>query len=355
MNDLIDCHSHILYGLDDGARTIDEAVAMLKGLKKLGFSAVILTPHFDRTYRPSLQERKAKFAELDERAAALGMKLYLANEVHLTDDLPIHLPEISTLGNYIFLELSLSNKRANFVKYLKMLDNYGLRIILVHPERYSYLTMHDYRELYDYGLKFQLNYGSILGLYGTDAKKKAKWLLENGMVDLLGTDIHFNSARSFSTIKKAISRIIRLVGRAEFEELSHRNAATLFRRSNPGVELEKRISIESTLGMARTPKGTSVVDPEFASIPSEDRERVPLRTQKPKPASVRAVRPRQSQKPSPESPASSAESTDSPAETTTKNSPGNRVVGADIIPSPQSTLAAPEPAPGASVLHITPE
>lgn len=194
MNNYIDCHSHILYGIDDGAKTIDDSIAIIKRLAELGFKEIILTPHYINAFHANNNIKREKLTVLKAKLKEenIPIDLHLANEVRITSDIIelIKNDEISLLNNYIFLELPFSNKIHNLERQIYNLQLNNIKVIIVHPERYNYLTKDDYQKLADLDVYFQINYESIIGSYGTKSKKKVKYLLKNNLVSFIGTDIH---------------------------------------------------------------------------------------------------------------------------------------------------------------------
>ena len=117
MNSYIDCHSHIIYGIDDGSKDLYMSVDIIKKMVDLGFKEIVLTPHYISYYHANNKLKQAILnsiiRKLDEEH--IDMKLYLANEVRITSDILdlIKNDEISLLGNYLFLELPFDSKIYN--------------------------------------------------------------------------------------------------------------------------------------------------------------------------------------------------------------------------------------------------
>jgi len=151
MNNYIDCHSHILYGIDDGAKTIDDSIAIIKRLAELGFKEIILTPHYINAFHANNNIKREKLTVLKAKLKEenIPIDLHLANEVRITSDIIelIKNDEISLLNNYIFLELPFSNKIHNLERQIYNLQLNNIKVIIVHPERYNYLTKDDYQKL----------------------------------------------------------------------------------------------------------------------------------------------------------------------------------------------------------------
>ena len=227
MNNYIDCHSHILYGIDDGSKDIDMSVDIIKKMYNLGFKEIVLTPHYISYYHANNEVKREILSNLERKIQEenIDVKLYLANEVRITSNILdlINKDEISLLGNYIFLELPFDTKIYNLDKIIYELQTNDINIILVHPERYAYLSKDDYQKLLDSDVIFQSNYESIIGKYGFGAKKKVKYLLENNMVTLLATDVHRPTTMMFSEWEKIERKIKKFVGSEQYKNLTYNN------------------------------------------------------------------------------------------------------------------------------------
>lgn len=199
-----DYHSHILPGVDDGVKTIDEALAVLALYERAGISDVWLTPHVMEDVPNTVAGLKARFGELTE-AYSGGVRLHLASENMLDslfaerldsgDLLPIELE-----WPYLLVETSFVNPPARLYEMMEEIKSKGYYPMLAHPERYVYMERKDYRRLCQAGVVFQLNILSASGHYGPDARHKAEWLMGNGMYRFAGTDLH--RERHFELIEK---------------------------------------------------------------------------------------------------------------------------------------------------------
>jgi len=227
MNNYIDCHSHILYGIDDGSKDIDMSIEIIKKMVNLGFKEIVLTPHYISYYHANNYVKKELLYNLRNRLQIenIDIKLYLANEVRITSDMMglIKNDEISLLGNYLFLELPFDQKIYNLENIIYELQSNNINIILVHPERYAYLSKDDYQKLLDSDVLFQANYESIIGKYGSGAKKRVKYLLEHNMIYLLATDVHRPTTMMFSQWEKIERKIIKFVGSEVYKDLTYNN------------------------------------------------------------------------------------------------------------------------------------
>lgn len=219
---MTDVHSHILFGVDDGSNSIEESITLLKGLKKVGFNNVILTPHYieGSDYCSSRDNNLEKFNELKKviKDKKIGINIYLGNEIFIDDDIIEYIKggKISSLNNtkYLLIELPFHNKIVNLEDTLYELSYNGFVPIIAHPERYDFFQK-DYKmvdSLRENGVLFQANYASILGYYDNKSKKLLKYMLKKGYIDFFGTDIHRTKKMfvvdNFDKIEKKIVKII---------------------------------------------------------------------------------------------------------------------------------------------------
>ena len=113
---------------------------------------------------------------------------------------PPHLLPIGKNNKHILVETSYYNAPMRMNETLQLIKSLGYQPLLAHPERYMYLDNAEYAKLHSQGIKFQLNLASLAGGYGPAVKKKAHWLLNNGLYNVAGTDLH--SQESISLITK---------------------------------------------------------------------------------------------------------------------------------------------------------
>ncbi len=106
---------------------------------------------------------------------------------------------IGTSGKHILVETSYYNAPMRMDETLQQIKSLGYFPLLAHPERYMYLDNTDYLKLHSQGVKFQLNLASLAGGYGKTVKKKAEWLLANGLYNIAGSDLHCEDAIEFIT------------------------------------------------------------------------------------------------------------------------------------------------------------
>ena len=218
---MTDIHSHILFDVDDGSRTIDESIELLKKLNEIGFNNLILTPHYIQGSEYSSENKekrkKLKMLETEIKKQNLNINIYLGNEIFINDNIYdlIKNNVINTLNNsrYILVELPFHNQIVNLEDIIYELKIKGLIPIIAHPERYSYFQ-NNYKEidrLREEGFLFQGNYASILGYYGKESKKLLKYMLKKQYIDYLGTDIHrINKTYVIDNFTKIEKNIIKI-------------------------------------------------------------------------------------------------------------------------------------------------
>lgn len=189
-----DWHSHILPGVDDGIKTIDSSLAVLKRYEEANVKKIWLTPHVMEDYPNTPEELRKRFSELKD-AYKGSIELRLAAENMLDSIFGERLEEnrfltIGESGDHLLVETSYFDPPYGMEDMISGAMSKGYNLLLAHPERYRYMDEHDYYKWKQRGLKFQINYISLVGGYGETARKKAEWLLKEGMVDVCGSDIH---------------------------------------------------------------------------------------------------------------------------------------------------------------------
>lgn len=193
---MVDMHSHVLPGIDDGAQTPAESIFLIRKMMSLGIKKIIATPHimvdFYRNNRETITnaldilkaELKKENIDIDISAAA---EHYFDEtfEKRITDG------QLMTMGdNHVLFEFSFINLPPNYIQVVQKLKDLGYRPILAHPERYSYMTLEQYKNLHDWGCDFQLNTISLTGYYGKDIKTTAEMLVDNNLIDYISSDMH---------------------------------------------------------------------------------------------------------------------------------------------------------------------
>ena len=192
--DFTDIHSHLLPGIDDGAKDMDDTKTLMEGLRKIGIKQFITTPHIIKNLHDNNHEIIEK--KRDEVNATLGENFRAAAEYMMYNyfyDSLKHENLLTLKDNYVLIEMSYINPPIQLYDILFELRLAGYKIILAHPERYPFYyskSFSDYKKLLENGCKFQLNLNSIFGYYGKSTQKVAFDLLEQNMITFVGTDVH---------------------------------------------------------------------------------------------------------------------------------------------------------------------
>ena len=193
-----DVHSHFIPGIDDGAQTMEESVALVKALRDLGYEKIITTPHVMSDYYKNTPDIiLAGLEKLREAVKEAGIEIEIdaAAEYYLDYDFELKIAEkrLLTFGkNHVLFELPFLSPPENLNKAVFEMQTNGYKPILAHPERYSfwYKDFEKFVELKEKGVLFQMNLNSLTGHYSIDTKKIAERMIDENMIDLLGTDCH---------------------------------------------------------------------------------------------------------------------------------------------------------------------
>ncbi|MBQ9017742.1 hypothetical protein IJ118_01620 [Candidatus Saccharibacteria bacterium] len=197
---MIDLHSHILPGIDDGAKTLADGVEVVRELAAAGVNDIVATPHYiEETIYTSPRKQNLKLIrELRKALAAAGVRvnIYLGNEIYINGEILKLLAagEISPMAGskHLLVELPMDGDFPNWEDILLALIQAGHQVILAHPERYASVQK-DYGivdDLVDMGVLLQCNLGSFAGHYGKRAKKTVEKLARDKRIFAMGSDAH---------------------------------------------------------------------------------------------------------------------------------------------------------------------
>ena len=188
----VDCHSHILFGVDDGISTLEESLAVLSYEEQAGIGKVWCTPHIMEDCANATESLKERFAQL--KGAYKGpIELCLGAEYMLDTEFEKRFKarDLLTLDDdTLLVETYATTAPVGLYETLREIQSAGYRPLLAHPERYRYMNEPSYERLRKLGIHFQLNLPSLVGFYGETAMRKAEWLLENGFYSEAGSDCH---------------------------------------------------------------------------------------------------------------------------------------------------------------------
>ena len=212
---LYDLHSHIVWGLDDGARTLDDTVSYLRKYALLGFHGVIATPHTNHRLfsTPSPEEVLKKLEMISGQMEETGVAVKSGSEVMCVGEYAqgIEQGEYPAVGNTFLVEFENrpGSFSSAFERVLFKMRVAEKTLILAHPERYT--AVHERPELPGllkaHGMLMQINLGSLVGGYGERARELAWQFVEEGIADFASTDLH--RLKDFDAISLALEELER--------------------------------------------------------------------------------------------------------------------------------------------------
>lgn len=220
-----DIHCHILPGIDDGAPDADYGAELVMRMSAWGLSRIIATPHVvGEVYENTPESISAALTRLQESMHAKGIPTTVQSAAeHRLDDLfsrnIIADTLISHPSKHVLIENSFMQEARDIDSIVIRLTNRGYIPIMAHPERFVYYhsaNLKRYFELHRLGVRFQVNLLSIAGRYGSEPRHVAERLIEAGIVDFFGTDVHrhehcdaieaFLSSRNYDKLLNAIKK-----------------------------------------------------------------------------------------------------------------------------------------------------
>ena len=196
---LVDFHSHLIPGIDDGVKSAEDAVSILRELAAMGYRKVITTPHIMGDFYPNtpavIKEGLGNVRRLME-VEGIALQLDAAAEYHLDEQFVELLDsgkEVLSFGDrYLLFETPFMNEPVYLKEVIFKISSMGYKPILAHPERYGYLMNNPalIDDLINRGVFFQVNLMSLTGHYSNSVRKMAEKLIKNAQVHFFGSDIH---------------------------------------------------------------------------------------------------------------------------------------------------------------------
>lgn len=225
-----DLHSHYLPSVDDGSKSLETTINMLKKAEKAGITDIIFTPHYivDSRYISNVSNNIKIFNQINKEKKDINVNIYLGNEVYCSNNILDNYrnKEIMTLNNsrYMLIEIPLYNKMNNVKNIFFELISNGITPILAHPERYTlyYKDFNFYEDLRQMGVLFQINYVSLVGKYGKKAKYMAKKLLQKKMVSFIGSDVHNDDYKNYDDLACSLKKI-KKYAKEDYEDIVNNN------------------------------------------------------------------------------------------------------------------------------------
>jgi len=205
----VDMHSHVLPGIDDGAQTPADSIALIKKMMELGITKVIATPHIMADYYRNTPETinaalEILKSELVKEGVVIDISAAAEHYFDETFEDLVNRGKLMTMGDkYVLFEIPFLGSPPNLIQMIKRMRDLGYKPILAHPERYTYLKLDDFRSIKNFGCKLQINTISLTGYYGKHVKKAAEEIADNNLVDFISSDMHH--LRHADAIQRALS------------------------------------------------------------------------------------------------------------------------------------------------------
>lgn len=232
MNGYVDIHTHILPGVDDGARDMSQALALVRMAYKNGTRTIFLTPHYRGRYKKNdprwLREEFDFFCQMVEQEMP-SMKLLLGNEIYFEQEAPERLAAKRILAmndsSYCLLEFQPGSLRSQVITGVSEMVRFGYTPIIAHAERYSIFrkdkTLTD--EVLEMGALIQLNADSIMGKQGFGVTRFCRKLLKEQKAHFVASDAHDGATRP-PLLRECWWKVYKLCGRDYAIKLFHDNA-----------------------------------------------------------------------------------------------------------------------------------
>lgn len=193
-----DIHSHLLPGIDDGVKGMEESIAAIRKLHALGITRFTVTPHIAPPWMPNSAESILPLlGELRARldAEGIGVEMEAAAEYRVTESMLslLERPLLAASDRTLLIEHSYVTPSPSFGKVLDRVQQLGYFPVLAHPERYPFMQDRveaECRRLRDRDCRVQLNLLSFAGKYGSAPEKAAWRLIKSGQVDFVASDAH---------------------------------------------------------------------------------------------------------------------------------------------------------------------
>lgn len=233
----IDIHSHLL-PMQDGPRSVEQAIKAIRIAEKNNISDMIFTPHyysFDKTYEQNYIMQVFQIIKEEIIRSKIKINVYLGNECAVDEKIieDIKSGRALTLNKtkYVLCEYPFYLIPCNFSSILYELLDSGYKPIIAHPERNIYIESNYslIQELKRNGCKIQINAASILGKYGCLSKKYSIKMLKDGIVDYIATDSHSEINRTPESLNKAFRQLRRWIDEEYLLNLFINNSGNLIR------------------------------------------------------------------------------------------------------------------------------
>jgi protein-tyrosine phosphatase len=233
---MIDIHSHILSGVDDGASGLEGSLALARIYQQTGYQQVVATPHAELDSLPlgnfgkSLRTRVDRLNQHLEKQH-LALKILTGMEVGLDPQLPemVAQGKILTLADtkYLLVETPFSRLPLNWWEIVFLLASGGITVIFAHPERCAQVAdnLELLHRILQAGAKFQVNWDSFTGAFGRKAADVARYMARKGFIHCLATDSHNATHRHAGNVRSIALQLKVLIGVENLRRIAVENPA----------------------------------------------------------------------------------------------------------------------------------
>lgn len=195
-----DIHSHLVPGIDDGVQTLEESINLISTFVKMGYKKLITTPHIMSDYyknTPEIIRTGLETVKSELKKNNINIPIEAASEYYVDEKFikKIGEEELLTFGdNYILIESNTINYSDIIRNAIWELNLAGYKPVYAHPERYTYFwkSYQSLTQIKDMGVLFQINIPSLAGFYNPQVQKFAEKLVDDKLVDFIGSDAHEN-------------------------------------------------------------------------------------------------------------------------------------------------------------------
>ncbi len=248
---MIDMHTHILFGVDDGAKTIDDSLALINEEIKKGVNKIILTPHYKRRYSDTGTDKVTENFKILKNYAVeenLKVELYLGCEVYLDFkyyDIIWNEPIITLAGSdYILIEFSMTDTPNNIPEICYEARLKGYIPIIAHVERYDVLYENSQliKDILNEGAYFQINASAVISKEDRESRKFVNYLLKNELVSFIASDVHNQASRAFY-LDEAYSAVNKICSHSYAEKIFRENQENIIMNKyfdSPEIEIKKK-------------------------------------------------------------------------------------------------------------------
>lgn len=234
---MIDIHNHILPNIDDGSKSFEESINILKQAYESGVTDIVVTPHFilGSSYSSKVKDNETILKELKNKLKleSIDINLYLGNEIFVENNMLELLKNKSATSlnksRYVLFELPMNNEFKGLKDLLFNLQVNGYIPVIAHPERYRFIKENPeiIMELHQAGALFQVNVGSVLGKYGEEAKKTVMLLLKHQIPSFMATDTHHDTHEFYKRIPEVKNILKKHLPEDYIEELFSVNSKNI--------------------------------------------------------------------------------------------------------------------------------